>query len=98
MLSNKFILMQAKGRTLDHERMPHIQNENCLIFNRVKRGFSKKRVMIHNDFVKGASTTHRGINEGSEVMLGFSICDTTVGIMYTAVQFLLLKRNRKCHY
>lgn len=82
--------------------MPHIQNENCIMPTRDQRGFSRKRdenkVIIHNDCAKRASTIHRGINEGSKVMLGFSMCDTTVGIMYTAVQFPLLKRKGKCHY
>lgn len=49
--------------------------------------------MIHNDFAKRASTIHRGINEGSKVIFGFSMCGATIGIMYTAVLLLLLKKR-----
>lgn len=61
--------------------MSHIQNENCIICTRVQGRFSKKihknRVMIYNDFAKRASSINRGINEGSKVMFGFNMCDTT---------------------
>lgn len=77
--------------------MPHIQNENYIICTRVQRGFSKERdensVMIHNDFAKRASTINRGINEGSKVMFGFSMCDTKIRIIYSALLLSLLKEN-----
>lgn len=70
-----------------------MKTASCVPESRFSRKKDENRVMIHNDFAKRASTIHRGINEGSKVIFGFSICGATIGIMYTAVLLLLLKKK-----
>lgn len=69
-----------------------MKTASCVPESRFSRKKDENRIMIHNDFAKRASTIHRGINEGSKVIFGFSICGATIGIMYTAVLLLLLKK------
>lgn len=46
----------------------------------------------HDVIAKRTSAIHRGLNGVSKVMFAFSMCDTTSGILHTAVVLPLFKK------